>query len=149
MDVRRRTIALLACTLLSAGVASAEPVSIRSIEALEGPPPVVRIHLSAALEDPPRTRVVRKTAAEPDRIAIDLPGADVHGKSSREVRVGWGGIRRLRLGMPTADAARVVIELDRLVDFDVVNDGDLVDVTLGATSAPPTTAPPPPSEPPQ
>jgi hypothetical protein len=140
---------------LAAVVAHAAQVSVRKVEAIEGPETVVKIHLSAPLPAAPRAQLLPKDGDQPDRLSIDLPGADTHGKPSSSAAVGWGGVQRIRLGTPSADTARVVLDLDRPMTFDVASKGDVVEVTLhgpvdvilqekSADETPPATAPPAP-----
>ena len=110
--------------------ARAEQISVRKVEAIEGAETVVKIHLSAPLAAEPRTQLIPKGGGQPDRLVIDLPGADMNGKPSRAAAVGWGGVRRMRLGMPHADAARLVLDLDRPVAFEIAPDGNVLSVTL-------------------
>ncbi len=125
-------VLLVVLALVAVGSASAgtKTVSVRKVEALEGVDTVVKIQLSGPLPGTPRTRMLRKGGGQPDRIAIDLPGADLHGKASRTATVGWGGLQRIRLGRPDARTARVVLDLDQPVDFDLDHDGAVVRVTL-------------------
>jgi hypothetical protein len=116
--------------LIAVGSRSAETVSVRTVEALEGEQTVVKIHLSAPLPGAPRGRLLPKGAGQPDRLAVDLPGADLHGKPSKTVAVGWGGVQRMRLGRPDAVSARLVLDLDRPVAFDLRSDGPTIEVTL-------------------
>ena len=110
--------------------AHAGRVSVRRVEAIEGRETVVKIHLSAPLTARVRARLIPKGNGQPDRLAVDLPGADLNGKSSRAAEVGWGGVQRMRLGTPTAHSARLVIDLDRPLVFHVSNQGSTVQVTL-------------------
>ena len=119
-----------ACVALAENVATAGQVSVKSVEALEGNETVVKVHLSGPLATAPRAQLLPKGGDQPDRLSIDLPGADMHGKPARTAEVGWGGVQRIRLGMPSKDAARVVIELDHPLGFDVVREGDVVAITL-------------------
>ena len=110
--------------------APAKTVSVRKVEALEGVDTVVRIELSGPLPGTPLTRMMPKADGQPDRLSVDLPGADLHGKKSRSADVGWGGIQRIRLGEPDERTARVVLDLDAPVDFDLAADGAVIMITL-------------------
>jgi hypothetical protein len=125
------TAMLVAAWVAVAGTgAAADPVSVKSVEALEGPDTVIKIHLSGPLATAPRAELLAKSGDQPDRLAIDLPGADMHGKPARTAEVGWGGVQRIRLGTPSADTARVVLDLDRPLAFDLAREGDVVAITL-------------------
>lgn len=120
----------LAAALALAPPALAGRVSVRKVEAIEGRETLVKIHLSAPLGTPARAHLIPKGDGQPDRLAVDLPGADLNGKRSRMVAVGWGGVQRMRLGLPSADTARLVLDLDRPLAFHVHSAGSTVDVTL-------------------
>jgi hypothetical protein len=141
---RRVGVRLLLVTLLVAGgacAARAEHISVRKVEAIEGPETLIKIHLSAPLVADARAHLIPKGNGQPDRLAIDLPGADLNGKASRAATVGWGGVRRMRLGTPDADTARLVLDLDRPVAFELASDGNVLNVTLRKLARPePATA---------
>jgi hypothetical protein len=120
---------------LTLGAADAGGITVRKVEAIEGPDTTVKILLSAPLATPPRARLLAKRGQDPDRVVIDLLGADLQGKRSRAATVGWGGIQRLRLGTPSPEAARLVIDLDRPLAFAVATDGNVVTVTLREPTA--------------
>jgi hypothetical protein len=124
--------ARLACLLVVAlaGPLWAKPVSVTKVEAVEGVDTVVKIELSGPLPGKPRTRMMPKADGQPDRLAVDLPGTDLHGKKSRVAEVGWGGVQRIRLGTLDAHTARVVLDLDQAVDFDLAHDGAVIRITL-------------------
>ena len=126
----RPAVAAALLVVATAVAARAAGVSVRKVEAIEGDRTVVKIHLSAPVPAPPRVHLYRKTTREPDRLAVDLPGVDIHGKPARTATVGWGGIRRMRLGLPDPDTARVVLDLDAPVGWDVATDADVVSITL-------------------
>ena len=129
---------LLGALLVAAsGAAShAERVSVRKVEAIEGPETVVKIHLSSPLEGTPSAHLIPKGGGQPDRLAIDLPGADLNGKPSKAATVGWGGVRRMRLGTPDTDSARLVLDLDRPVGYEITSDENVLTVTLRTLSVP-------------
>ena len=132
-DPRRARVRLVAGALLllcHTVSAHAENVSVRKVEAIEGAETLIKIHLSAPLAEAPRARLLPKGRGQPDRLAIDLPGADLNGKPSRAATVGWGGVRRMRLGTPDARSARLVLDLDRPMAFDLASEGPVVSVTL-------------------
>jgi hypothetical protein len=124
----------IALVVASAVAVAAANVSVKKVEAIEGDDTVVKIHLSAPPPAPPRIRLYPKTRMQPDRLAVDLPGVDMHGKPSRTATVGWGGVRRMRLGVPTPDAARLVLDLDAPVARDVATEDDVVGITLRPTA---------------
>ena len=124
-----RALMALALATSVVGVHAAQ-VSVRTVEAIEGERTVVKIHLSAPLATTPRVHLLAKSGTQPDRLAIDLPGADLHGKPARSATVGWGGVKRMRLGVPAADTARLVLDLDGPVTYDVASDAEVVSVTL-------------------
>src|SRR5258706_14868798 len=125
------TPAILALVATLAAPARAGTVTVRKVEALEGVDTVVRIQLSGPLPGTPRTRMLLKgDDGEPDRLTVDLPGASLHGKTSRTATVGWGGLQRIRLGTPSEDTVRVVLDLDSPVDFDLDHRGAVVRITL-------------------
>lgn len=131
--LERAGVRLLLVALFVAGggsAAGAEHISVRKIEAIEGPETVVKIHLSAPLMAEARAHLIPKASGQPDRLVIDLPGADMNGKPSRAATVGWGGIRRMRLGTPDAHSARLVLDLDRPVAFEIAIDENVLNVTL-------------------
>ena len=134
-DAMRRRRPLLAVAVITVAVAvlpcgaRAAAVSVKSVEALEGDETVVKIHLTGPLATAPHTTFLPKGGHQPDRLAIDLPGADMHGKPARTAEVGWGGVQRIRLGTSN-DAVRVVLDLDHPVGFDVAREGDVVAITL-------------------
>lgn len=120
----------IALVAASAVAAAAAGVSVKKVEAIEGDRTVVKIHLSAPPPAPPRIRLYPKTPTQPDRLAVDLPGVDMHGKPGRTATVGWGGVRRMRLGLPARDTARLVLDLDAPVAWDVATEDDVVGITL-------------------
>jgi hypothetical protein len=115
---------------------SAADVAVRKVEAIEGPETLVRIHLSAPLGQPAHAHLIPRGDGQPDRLVVDLPGADLNGKRSRTVEVGWGDVQRMRLGLPTADAARLVLDLNQPVAFHLSAKGSIVDVTLRPKARP-------------
>ena len=64
----------------------AADVSVRKVEAIEGDETVVQIHLSGPLSTPPKGRLLTRGKGQPDRLVIDLVGADLHGKAAHDVR---------------------------------------------------------------
>ena len=130
-------VALALCDLASAGT-----VSVRKVEAIEGRETTLLVHLSGPLPAPPHSEMIPKGDGQPDRLAVDLPGADMNGKPSKSIEVGWGGVQRMRLGMPTADAARLVLELDAPTEYTVKAEGDDVKITLRAPAGSDGDAPP-------
>jgi AMIN domain-containing protein len=123
-------VVVLAWVALTTAGPAPTGVSVKSVEAVEGPDTVVKVHLSGPLSTEPHAQLLPKTRDDPDRLSVDLPGADMHGKPARSANVGWGGIRRIRLGMPSKDGARVVLDLDRPVGFELKSEGDVVAITV-------------------
>lgn len=79
---------------------------------------------------------------EPWRISIDLPGAKI-ATDAKAYSVDGGNLSRIRLGQFTDDTARIVMDIDRKMGFQVLTSGASreIKVSLGGTSTPSGTTP--------
>jgi len=79
---------------------------------------------------------------DPWRISIDLPGAKV-ATDAKAYSVDGGNLSRIRLGQFTDDTARIVMDIDRKMGFQVLTHGASreIKVSLGGTSTPSGTTP--------
>jgi len=126
----RPRVAPLAILAVAIVASAADPVRVEKIEALEGDETVIKVTLSAPLPSPPHATLIPKDKDLPDRLAIDLPGATLKNKRSREAEVGWGGVKKMRLGSTDERSARLVLDLTEPMKYEVTADGPILNVTL-------------------
>ena len=70
------------------------------------------------------------TVPSPHRIVLDLTGARLAPMAQRYDRVSRGGISNIRLSQYSTDVVRVVLDLDRDRNYEVVREGNTVRVSL-------------------
>ncbi|MBK8248434.1 MAG: AMIN domain-containing protein [Gemmatimonadetes bacterium] len=70
------------------------------------------------------------TVPSPHRIVLDLTGARLAPMAQRYDRVSRGGISNIRLSQYSTDVVRVVLDLDRERDYEVVREGNTIRVLL-------------------
>ena len=125
-NTARRTIVvgLLALTTIIASAASAGTLDNVSYTSLPGNRVQVKLKLSSPVESAP----LSFTIDNPARIAIDLPGTTLNLKD-RTKRIGVGNAESVT-AVEAENRARVVVNLGRLVPYDIVTTGDVIAITL-------------------
>lgn len=125
----RRLLPALLVGALVGRAASGAVLERVEVEFDGGAGPVVRLQLSAPVAAQSQTLPAR--AGQRDRVVVDLPGTTV-GSGARGVVAGRGVLLRVRTGQFDADTARVVLDLEEPVQFQLGQEGDVVTVTLPA-----------------
>lgn len=119
-------------------VLAAAGLSLVAPRALAGPGEVTAV---SVLPGPGRAEVVIDvqgvvsvtdfTLRNPDRLVIDLTGARLRAQSLAYDGVTRGGITNVRYGQFSEDVVRVVLDLERLADYRVEQEEDVIRVSLG------------------
>ncbi len=129
-----RALALIAAALtlgvLGTAPRAANGPALQSIseQPLPGQQLQVTLHFSGAPPQP-----LSFTIDNPPRLSIDLPNATL-ALPSRHIDVYSGGIQNI-LAAEAKDRSRVVVQLDRMLPYQMEVSGNDVVVTLGAVSA--------------
>lgn len=137
MGTGRWLAMLVAALFMVTGTAYAAPVTLDDIEysTLPGDKVQVRLILSGPAPQPGTF-----TIDNPARIALDLPNT-VIGTARKSQTIGVGVARGVQ-AVEAGNRTRVVINLVRLVPYDVTTEGNAILVSLGAagTASAPATA---------
>ena len=121
---RPLVVSLLALTTLFSSAVSAGTLDSVSYTSLPGNRVQVKLKLSSPVESAP----LSFTIDNPARIAIDLPGTTLNLKD-RTKRIGVGNAESVT-AVEAENRARVVVNLGRLVPYDIVTTGDVIAITL-------------------
>ncbi|MFA5625992.1 MAG: type IV pilus secretin PilQ [Thiohalomonadaceae bacterium] len=119
--------ALVSLAFLVTGVANADPLLLDDVSHSSLPGDRVQIRFELSADAPEATAF---TTDNPARIAIDLPGVAL-GDVRKSQNIGLGVVR----GVQTIEAggrSRVVINLVRLVPYQIKSDGNAVVIIIGA-----------------
>ncbi|HEX6090976.1 MAG TPA: AMIN domain-containing protein [Gemmatimonadales bacterium] len=68
----------------------------------------------------------------PDRLVLDVSGAQLSAQAVRYDGVVRGGVRNIRYSQYQADVVRVVVDFDALKDYSVDRDGESIRVSFGS-----------------
>ncbi|HXV85148.1 MAG TPA: AMIN domain-containing protein, partial [Gemmatimonadales bacterium] len=102
------------------------PGDVTAVRVLPGPG-----RAEVVIEVEGRVSVTDFTLTGPDRIVLDLVGAQLRAANPAYDGLNRGGITNIRYGQFRPDVVRVVLELDRLANYQVDHADDVVRVTLG------------------
>jgi hypothetical protein len=70
------------------------------------------------------------TLADPSRIVIDLAGLK-NASGNKTLSIGAGVIDRVRIGEPSADTVRIVIDVKTMVRYQIVREGLSLVIVIG------------------
>jgi hypothetical protein len=94
-----------------------------------------KLRVEITLSGPINAHANVTLAKNPDRLVLDLPNVLSHPKQ-QQVAVNYKGVRRVRLGLNSADPpiTRVVVDLDQTHPYVLRSDGNRVMLIVGAAS---------------
>ncbi|MBL8980583.1 MAG: AMIN domain-containing protein [Gemmatimonadetes bacterium] len=133
----RRVVSLVALATIALSVGSREVqaagnpgvvVSASAVTGLSLVPADGRADVVVTLTGP--VEVQDFTVPSPHRIVLDLTGARLSPMANAYDRVARGGISNIRLSQYRTDVVRIVLDLDRDRDYNVVQEGNTVRVSM-------------------
>lgn len=126
-------IATLAGSLLAAAVASGAGISDGAVKAVSVTPAAGRVEVVIDLQGAAEVRDF--TLVAPDRVVIDLIGAQLEAPGAAYDGENRGGVRNVRYGQYQSNVVRVVIDLDAMVDYEITHEDGQIRVALGSAPA--------------
>lgn len=128
-----------AAALLAIPLAAQRPALVRHVSVIGGGEQIaVEVQTSATVT--PQSQLI----AGPDRIVVDFPGA-LPGVGLRALKVNQGALKGIRTGLFSANppVTRVVLDLRAPRSYQILANGNVAIVRLGAASSPAAAVAPP------